>query len=1131
MKLFGKLFKKGKNLSKTNASVEQQGENPISVIGNVKDSLIGCPIYINEIEPQWQDRLKAYTATLQQFKPLTALSLLEKLEESFITSSKKPSPEFCSLISFQKGMCYRFLDDRKKMCECFITAYNENASVLQFEEQAVLSYFKIEDKPKTIELVDKILSKNEYNPIAWYIKFLSSTDYDFNSIPTFVKQNILFQQMLYNYFNQKNLYDCILQMKVFSMLPVSKDYKPIDVTINNFEENIFYSNVFFSDYLHNHAFTFHCFNDGNIEILKTLEELLRNLTSAIRGSDIEKKYGTLFFLYAYVQFVFTKDIKYLSEMRDHYLKLEKKNDILALLCSNTLQINNQTDFALDILNDPELKQSNIFYLKAYCFLKKNDKILYGKAIKEWINSIEEIDNTDIDSYLASIFTLKGIGETDDLKLSDFILNIKFENEQLKTMVETIVNVLIKKEIDVQELSVLSDLVSNIEQPKLLLYFADTYYYCERFELANNLYEKYADKETENQHLFNYIHSLNTSNKNSDELLYLLQKWRLKYSFQPDLYRIEADLCSILHDWKRCLEVCNSFLIKSPENEVVSTLKLRCLDNINEDWCEVEIKSLSQFFSKYTFSISQNIPLIANILINHGNYEEGLEILYKNKEKNEVRSAYIFATLTYTQKNEDKNFLKEYEEVIDGCWVKYEINNETHFYEMSNNSDNLYKKLLGHKVGDIISFNGQLVNKDYSISVLRIMDKYLYFHDEIIEEAKQPPIISGLPLESFSFSSTEPQNMVQELISLFGRNGEEEKKRKETALKNYYDRTLSFSELIIQIYTNDYLGGYSNLVHEQSGIVALPLSIYQTLPQPPQGTSFVIDFSSLIILHKITKEYNIAYPNKFLISTFIVDLIKQKLRAIKNELKSEMSVDFSTDGVTKYQLPENMQQTNIAYLESLIKWIEVNCESVVSTKIIEFKRNITLEHEQDSFIDYILNTILIREDEQALLLTDDLVYAKFNMLPLQFSISSEKYVKDVLGDDHPALFEFIKSRYKGFSLSTNQLLDEFNKKMNSQDNYYANCLESISMASVIPCIKLVNAIIQSKLDTSLQEIEIKNVFVNMLKSGPLSNEIIQNFEMLIYLELNYSQEKLNFVGQCLEDVYQILGITDNITKSE
>lgn len=87
MKLFRKLF--GKELAKLNTSVEQQGKNPTSVIGNVTESYIGCTININEIEPQWQDRLNAYIATLQQFKPKTALSLLEKLEASFATSAKK----------------------------------------------------------------------------------------------------------------------------------------------------------------------------------------------------------------------------------------------------------------------------------------------------------------------------------------------------------------------------------------------------------------------------------------------------------------------------------------------------------------------------------------------------------------------------------------------------------------------------------------------------------------------------------------------------------------------------------------------------------------------------------------------------------------------------------------------------------------------------------------------------------------------------------------------------------------------------------------------------------------------------------------------------------------------------------
>ena len=76
------------------------------------------------------------------------------------------------------------------------------------------------------------------------------------------------------------------------MLPDIKDYNPKDVTINNFHESIFYSNVFFSDYLQNYYFTFHSLNEGNVEILKTLEVLLKKNVSAINGSELEKKYET-----------------------------------------------------------------------------------------------------------------------------------------------------------------------------------------------------------------------------------------------------------------------------------------------------------------------------------------------------------------------------------------------------------------------------------------------------------------------------------------------------------------------------------------------------------------------------------------------------------------------------------------------------------------------------------------------------------------------------------------------------------------------------------------------------------------------------------------------------------------------
>ena len=349
-------------------------------------------------------------------------------------------------------------------------------------------------------------------------------------------------------------------------------------------------------------------------------------------------------------------------MRDHYLKLESKNDILALLCANVLQLNEQTDYALEILNDSELNQSNIFFLKAYCFLKKNDKIKYGQAIKDWINTIDEIDNSVVDSYLASIFTLKGIGETDELKLSDFIQNKKFESQELKTLVETIVNSLISGLLDSQQLSTLEGLVSDTQQPKLLLYIADTYYYCKVYGLAVDLYKKYIDRDMENRELFFYINSLYAAKKDSDELLGLLEKWRLSFSFQPDLLRIEADLCVILHNWNRCLEICNCFLKEYPQSEDFLSLKLRCLDSINEDWCDNEIQSMAKIFVDYSFKIIQNIPVVATLLVNRECFIEGLEILYKYSEKKDVRSAYLFATLTYSQKSQNKEILKEFDEV-------------------------------------------------------------------------------------------------------------------------------------------------------------------------------------------------------------------------------------------------------------------------------------------------------------------------------------------------------------------------------------------------------------------------------------------------------------------------------------
>lgn len=1122
MKWLFKLFGyKNKNKKLITNSIKQDGDSSNIITGNVSDSFIGCTFNYDNIEPQWKDRLDTYITTLEQFKPQTALSLLEALEKSFATSKQQPSNELYSQILYQKGICNRFLGNKDEMYQCFISAYTKNKLNIQIKEQAALSYFRIENTTKANELAEELLSENENNIVAWYISFLSAKTYNFSSIPEFVRQNIMFQNMLYNYFNVKKIFECILLMKEFKMLPNINNYNDQDITIANFDENIFYLNVFFADYIHNYFFSFCTLNEGDIEILKILKVLLGKILSKIEGSELEKKYEKLFLLNAFVKYVLIKDPKYISEMRNYYLKLESKNDILALLCANVLQLNEQTDFALEILNDSELKGSNIFYLRAFCYLKKRDEMQYSVAIRDWVNSIEKIDNYVADNYLASIFTLKDICDTDKLNLSDFIQNKKFENQQLKTLIETIEQSLISEELDLSNILILKKLASNIQQPKLLLYIADTYYYCREYELAIDLYKKFVDRDIENRQLFFYIHSLYIAKKDSDELLTLLEKWRLNFSFQPDLLTLEADLCRLLHDWNRCLQICNTYLDKDKQDEAFLSLKLECLDAINEDWCDNEIKLIAKIFKDYAFSIDQNILIVANILVNRGYFVEGMEIFYKYSDKRNVRSAYLLATLIYSQKSQNRELLKEFDKITDDCFVKYESNGEIHFFKMDKDSNNLglYNELLGHKIGDTISIK-KVSSKDYPIRILRIMDKYLYLHDKILEEANQP--LSELAIESFNFTSTDPDEMKKELISLFGQKGEDEKQFREATINKYYKGELSFTEVIIQAFRNEYLAGYTSLIYEHSGISIIPLPLYKSISKPVDTTNYIIDFSSLSILYQIAKEHNIRYPHKFLISRFIIDIIKQNLRTIQSEPKSELSIVVTNEDNITYRNPEIERQNNIIYLEALLKWIKENCKESVSNRVIDFKKNLNIESEKEDCFDYILNTLLVYEDKQGILLTDDLVYFKFKLAQIEFSMSTEQYIKNILGDQHPALIEFIKNKYIGFTFAEKQLLDEFDKKINSQDNYYINCLENISMISAPQCVKLVNKITQSQLDMNQQEIEIKKIFINMLKNGPLSNEIIQGFYKLLSLELNYSQEKLDFVVQCLKNVYQMLG---------
>ena len=1073
-----------------------------------------------DLELQWKDRIDVYISTLQQFKPQTALSLLEALENSFTQSTKKPPKEFSSLISYQKGVCYSFLDDKDNMCESFVSAYRNNPSDIRFIEKAALSYYKIGELGNANQLVEKILVDKEFNPIAWSLKVMSGS-IGLIDIPEFVKKNILLQKTLYNFFNAKKESDSVLQMEQLSMIPKSKDFVENEITINSFDENVFYANVFLSEYLKNYYFAFHFINDGNIEIIKTLNKLLSGITLAISGSELEKKCCVLFFLYSYTEYIITKEKKYVYKMKEYYHKIEDKNCIFTLICANCLQLNDEIDSALNILLETKNVESDLIALKAFCYLRKNELDFYRKSIKEWIDSINVINKWNIDSYLSSLFIVKSIGESDDIELSDFIFNKKLESRELELLLTTIVNC-IKTGCNKDYLEDLELLASFYKDDyRIISYVANTYYYCKDYVSAINIYKNIVN--IEKRELFFYINSLYAAKTDSNTLLELLERWRRNFTFQEDLLKIEADLRRILCDWKECYNICELFLDKYPNDEAFLSLKLISLDGINEEWCKSEISKLANVFLNYSFSIIRNIPIVTNVLINNGFHKEAVCVIYNHSNNKEIRPQFIIASIAYSQNTKNKDILIEYDTVVDGCFIKYEYNRETYFKKINVNEDEkIASILIGHKVGDIVSLSGRMTGNEYSIKILRIMDKYLCLHDEILEEAKQP--LSGMPFESFKFESTEPEEIKKTLISALGQQGDEIKYYREKEINNYYERTSSFSEVIIRAFSNDYLGGYFNLITEHSGISITPIQYYNSMSIESNTDNFIIDFSSLTILYQTARENDIKYPHKFLVSRFIVESLKGKLREMQKETKSEFSIVITSQGIEKYLRPENLHQSNITYISGLIDWIKNNCEEIVSNRVADFKRKLNPNFEQAAFIDYVLNTTLVREDKNCTLITDDMVYFKYRFAQISGSVSTEWYIKKCLGEDHTALFEFVRNKYRGFSLNEKLLIDEFDKKIKSQDNYYSFCVENLNPGVASLCVNLIKKIISSNLEKKQKRVEIQNVFIGIFKNTHKNNDRINVlFKRMLVDRFNHSKSELKLVISCLDNAFSFLGI--------
>jgi hypothetical protein len=1120
----------------------QRFREQIALLSNIKDTVNDTNKKFTEyiennlpqkskiLEAEWKRQLEVYKENIYNFKPKTALNLLVKLEESFISNDSKPTNALLASIEFLKAQCFELLGQANEMHKCYVRAYGLDSITLQIKEKACYSYAKIGGKEKSNKLIQEILNIDEFNPIAWAVKIFNSDNKDLENLlsetPQVVVNDSNFKRIVYfNTFNNREFEN---QFYVYAKYNFFKNLEYLEkeqITLSNYKEVIYLIEITLSQLLRTPYIEFTRIKTNNLDIVKSTNNILGNFLKGLSNSEILENYKIVEFCYLYTEFVLHESKESVVKMKSFYKDIDKNNVSLLMILTNSLQLIGEENEAIAIINEQENKFIELIHLKAFCFLKKSNIEEYVKTAKELLLLITKIDFVSCESILGLAVSLNIYHRLEEIESCAFIDNKEFEFDYLKKLIVSFVAIL-KKQTNGDEINVLHSFEDEIfkSDSNLRFYIPYSYFILEKYELAITAFEKYVSKEKESRDLFFYILSLDKSRSSHNKLLILLEIWRTKFSFNEELLRIEADICRQLPDWERCLTICEYYLSIQNNDESFLTLELISLNELNTIPKNSRIEELVGIFSDFNFKFYGHVHNVSKILIENGFHKVALNILYtKAIDTGNIlaRMDFFFATIQMPE-----GVIQENDIVEIGSYVKYSLENDVKFIEIKSGNP-FAEKLIGHKKGEIVNFERPMLKSIDSVLILRIMDKYLCLHDEILEEVKTNPY-SGFPMQSFEFKDSSPESLNETFVNLFGAEGTIQKQRQDDTFKNYYNYNLSFTELIIQIYSSDYLGGYFNLVAVKDGIAQIPMVYY------PQNTSykekeFVIDFSSLLILHQISREHNITFKDKFLIAKGVVEYIRAFLKKERLEPRERMSINVTLDGVNPSLLPVDTSKSNIAYLDKLLEWIDSNCIETIVISKLDLIRKLDGKMGNEIFMNLLIeNVSLIMEKENRVLITDDSVYLKFYPLQSGKTISSELYAKSNLPLESGALFEFVKNKYIGYTIHSNILNQEFNKRLKDQPNDYAHCVNNCALLllpskyTIFTVVNFLKQIAMNPLIT--QELlmqEAINLLVNLLK-GQSEAKPFRITELLIRKEFELMGTKLDIILESFRSALLILG---------
>jgi hypothetical protein len=1001
-----------------------------------------------DLQLQWKDRVDAYVKTLQAFKPATALSLLESLEKSLTSSATKPGISFMAFLAYQKGQCLGLIGRRDEAYRAKLKAWSLDKSNTLYGQSAAISLFRMNDNTELDKILKELVFLDEYNPVYWALMVLSKVnsgvgfDTALEEVPLFVKKDLTFLRVLYNE-SDGNFHN---QMRDRGMTPNCLEYQEQPVTIDGYNEAIFWINSSIEEIFQIYFLDYYVNNQDHHDQMKALNAMLGHFLSAVRGSEISDNFEKLEFLYVYTTFSLFGAQTDALQLEAIYARMVKKETLFAIQAANALQLTDLKARAVALLEGVAQLTSEGLLLLLFCYQKMDDMEGYRTASKKFIQSISTFEERFLLMFLNLVIELKLLGQLDFFTLEDFLSGKTYADPDQEQLITAVVALLFGV-VEEHQISYVSNFVNETEDTRLVDILGSAFFAAEQYEQALQFLGKNLEGKQDGRELYQYIHAQNKTGHDYKELLNLLENWRRNSTFNAQFLRLEAQLRQELVDWPAVVEICELYLEVLADDSAMFALYVQALHKLNTPSAIEKIKGIPEKAKKVDFHRPVYVIPVSQILSLHGMKKQAFELIYPfaaDPKAIDVRSAYTGLVFRETDLND---VIAEYEIVELGYFVSYLRDGKVYFVEMDENAltHAVHKQFIGKSKGDKVIVPRKMSNLSDEYIVKRIMNKYLSLFEEILNQAKDDPH-AGLPFETIDIDPEHPGGILGMFEKMFGKKHLVEEKTKDADFNSYYQGTLSFSELVSSQYSQKYIQGYYGLIRYRNGINTIR-RIFFAQHRLDEESQIVLDFTSLALFYQIWLINGHEFKHKFIVSKYLVELFSNDLIDLqyRSDPFGSSTVDSGKVAIDDDHFDFIKDQKT--YLRGLLDWMETYCEVTLSDNTIDMIKKAGIQLGQNAVIDAAMSTLLLVTDyTNRVLVSDDSFSLKMQLLPLEKVMSAEHYLKITTPLDSPVFDEFVSNRYIKYSPTAKQLDEAYLNKLSGKYSNYDQLIENLSLVN-------------------------------------------------------------------------------------